>query len=508
MNASSLKPATRWLILVVIFAFALAVRAYKIGDYPLESHPVKQFRSAFTARNYYYQFTNLIPEWKKDVASANVEEMGSLGPTIMEHIAAVAYFLAGGEQLWIPRLLSAASWVIGGIFLYLLAQQLASTKAAIISTSFYLFLPFGIRISRNFQPDPLMIMMMIISLFAVVHYYNRPSRKWLLIASGATALAIYIKPVSLFVVYAGFIALALTRQSLRQAIVNLDNILFFVASLLPTGLYYGSDILFAGDLQGQAQASFLPALLVEPYYWQFWLKHIYAVVGFAALLGALLGVLLFSKGWKRNFVIGLWIGYLVYGLVFTYHIHTHDYYQMPLIPIVALSLGPLGALILDQLLKLYPSRFSRLVIGAIFALAILLHIGLYARWREELPDFTAEVLLGEEIGNTVNHSTSSVILAPYAGRPYRYYGQFSGKTWPTRADINAERLVGEPEITVEKRLQMLNSDGRADYFIIADMQEFDRQTDLKDYLHDEFIVMASSNDYIIFDLRNTATPGN
>jgi 4-amino-4-deoxy-L-arabinose transferase-like glycosyltransferase len=495
------KAVWRWLIILGISALALAVRAYEIDDYPLDSHPVKQYRSALVSRQYYYQLAELVPEWKREVARDNVKQMPGLGPTVLEHIASFAYLLTNGERIWIPRLLSATSWVVGGIFLYLLARQLASAEAAIISTSFYLFLPFGVMVSRNFQPDPMMIMMMIVSLYAIVRYHSNPSRKHLLIASAAAAFAIFVKPVSLFIIFAGFTALVVSRQGLRRAITNPDNILFFAISLLPNVLFYGNGLFIDGTLQKQSQASFLPALLVQPFFYQFWLKHVHATIGFSALVGALFGVLLFSRGWKRNFVLGLWIGYAVYGMVFTYHIHTHNYYQLPFIPIVALSIGPLGALILVQLRKVYTSWPWRLVIGGILLLAIILNIGLYARERQELPDFTADIQLSKEIGEIVNHSTRTIMLAPHGGRSYRYHGQFSGTTWPTRGDENAEGLYGLPKLSVEKRVQLLGGDGRADYFIVVNFEETKYQQDLTDYLTSNYPIIAENDRYLVFDLR-------
>jgi 4-amino-4-deoxy-L-arabinose transferase-like glycosyltransferase len=40
-----------------------------------------------------------------------------------------------------------------------------STGAALVSTAFYLFAPLGILLSRSFQPDALMMLMFLVSLF-------------------------------------------------------------------------------------------------------------------------------------------------------------------------------------------------------------------------------------------------------------------------------------------------------------------------------------------------------
>ena len=56
----------------------------------------------------------------------------------------------------------------------------------------------------------------------------------------------------------------------------------------------------------------------------------------------LLGIFLVRERIARSFLFGIWGAYLVFGLYFNYHISTHDYYSLPLIAIVAVSLAPLG----------------------------------------------------------------------------------------------------------------------------------------------------------------------
>ena len=91
--------APRWFILGFLFALALSIRIYGINEYPLDFAPVKQYRSALTARAYYYQSVGSIPEWKREVMRANMLELGTLGPPVMERIAAWLYLLTGGESL-------------------------------------------------------------------------------------------------------------------------------------------------------------------------------------------------------------------------------------------------------------------------------------------------------------------------------------------------------------------------------------------------------------------------
>ena len=66
----------------------------------------------------------------------------------------------------------------------------------------------------------------------------------------------------------------------------------------------------------------------------------------------LLGLFFVRERSARFFLYGLWGMYILYGLYFDYHIATHDYYQLPFIPIVAISLAPLADWFLSRLAEL------------------------------------------------------------------------------------------------------------------------------------------------------------
>ena len=512
----------RWLILGFLFTMALGIRIYGINEYPLDAHPVKQYRSAMIARAYYYEELASVPDWKRESAQLNRQRIGTLHPAIIYQIAAFAYSVAGAEYLWIPRLLSALFWLIGGWFLYLIALKITSADAALVTTAFYLFLPFGVRVSQSFQIDPLMVMMMIISLYSIIQFHQSPSKARSLVAGTISGIAILSKPVCLFIIFGAFIALAFDKKRSYRSILNLDSLIFIVMSLSFSTLFYGYEILFNGILQNQVQAnsieinlrnqaevSFLPKLILDLSFWQFWLKHIHGVVGFSALVGALLGIMLLPPDWRRTMIVGSWVGYFVYGLVFTFHIHTHSYYQLPFVPIIALSLGPLGALILGHFTQANLRWPWRLSLGGIFLLAIFLNIGLIIRARQELPDFSKDVKVAEEIGQVVAHSNNTLFLAPYGGRPLQYHGELSGDLWPTRADMHVESLVGEPEVTMEARFHYLSSEIQPEYFIVTNLPEFDGQKELKGFLETNFPVVAEKQDeYIIFDLRTGIGTGS
>jgi len=91
----------------------------------------------------YFENCESVPEWRRQMAQTNKQMTHIKEPPIMEHLVARAYQFAGAEQLWIPRVFSVTFWLAGGLFLYLLAREMVSMQGALISTAFYLLVPFG-----------------------------------------------------------------------------------------------------------------------------------------------------------------------------------------------------------------------------------------------------------------------------------------------------------------------------------------------------------------------------
>ena len=105
-------------------------------------------------------------------------------------------------------------------------------------------------------------------------------------------------------------------------------------------ILYGKLVLglFGGDMSGR----FIPALLGDLTYYVQWQTKGSAVAGGIGIMLGLLGMLIVRERRVRAFLLGIWGAYLVFGLYFNYHISTHDYYSLPLLAIVALSLAPVG----------------------------------------------------------------------------------------------------------------------------------------------------------------------
>lgn len=473
---------------------SLFIRVDSIEIPSLDFHATRQYRSALIARELYASEASAIREefaGAMDAVTA-AGRIGALELPIGETIAANLYRLFGRELLWLPRLVCVLAWLAGGAFLFMIARDRARHAAAIVASALYLFLPFGVVASRSFQPDPIMTAFLVAAWWAMLRRSAKPSAMRTACCGLLAASAVTIKPVALFFLVPPILALAASGRSLRQPMSDRSVYILLGLALLPA-LYYAFQIAIGSQLRTQAGFSVLPKLLLQSRFWVNWLSEAGYVVPLPLIALGLLSSIAFSSP-LRPFLIALWTGYLGLGLVFTRHIHTHDHYSLPLIPIVALSLAPAAASAWDLIRRHLSSR-TLLVSVTLGVLALAATVGYWNRhWQGVRESAAARVEDMVEIGSIVGHSAQTIVLASDFGKPLFYYGRVAGNLWPavryrppgwTAAEIFADLIDEDP----------------ATHFIVADLEELERQPDLSALLRARFRPIAENRDYIIFDLR-------
>ncbi len=501
LQIGHIKLTWRMFVIAVLFLAALGIRLYQANQPPLDFHATRQYRSLIIARGFYFDGLTSIPAWERQVAHFSQQKQGILEPPIMEFLVSIGYRILGGEHIWLPRTLSSLFWLIGGGFLYLIGKKIADADAALFGTAFYLFLPFAVVASRSFQPDPLMVMLILVSVFAILRYYESPSSSRLVIAAALSALAFIVKPGAVFAIVGAFVALAISRQGIRQTLLSRTFLVFMTITLVPTLLIYAYGTFTGTFLVNEAEKTLLPQLWLTGFFWRGWINNIGDTVGFIPLIGALLGTLMFRQGLPRALMIGLWVGYFIFGLALNYNLATHNYYQLQLIPIIGLSIGPVMALVIDQLNQIHPQMHWRFAAWGVLLLALLLSIGI-ARSRLVNPNLEHKVKVEQEIGELVNHSTRTIFLSSDYGVPLEYNGLLSGSPWPLASDLEWEQLAGVPTLTAEERYNAWFAKNSPEYFIVEDFVEFDEQPDLKQFLS-RFPIVSQNNDYVIYSLKGS-----
>jgi hypothetical protein len=483
-------------VLVILFISGLGIRLYDLTNLPLDFHPTRQLLSALKARGIYDQTTPGIPDWQKKMSLQQWKTKSEIEPEVFEHLVALTYNVTG-EQLWVARVFSSLFWLIGGVFLFLLVRDLISTDGAVISTAYYLFFPYAVIASRSFQPDILMVMLILMFWWLITRWANTESWSWAILAGLIGGFAIYIKFVAAFFVIGAALGTTLGRIPLRELIRKKQVWVMAVLGMLPAAGYLFYGVVLNGFLGQKFSGRFIPSLLLSPLNYVQWAALANKAAGGTAIMLGLLGLLIVRNRNVRVLILGLWAAYILYGLFFDYHIATHDYYHLPLIPLVALSIAPVADFIFAHLAGITSGRWLRLA-----ALGILSYGLLAALWdvhnQIKSVDYRPQAAMWAEIGNQLNHGPNIVALTQDYGTRLAYWGWQDALIWPNSGDIDYHEVRGAT-FDSAKRFTRLTA-GNA-YFLVTDFDELNRQPDLKKQL-DGYSVFSQGDGYIIYDLQH------
>ena len=486
-----------WLGLIVLtFLMGVGVRLYDLTDAPLDFHPTRQLHSALIARGIYYQTLDEAPQWQKDMSYEQWQTEGLIEPQIMERLTAFTYQLMGADNLWAARIWAILFWTLGGVFLALLANELFGLAGSVIAVVYFMLWPYAVTSSRAFQPESLMVAMIIIGLWAVVRWMKKPTWGRLVMAGILCGLAIYVKSVAVFFIAPPLAGLLLTNFKLKDLLKNKQVWALFGLCVAPFIAYYFYGVYILGVLGGQFSLRFFPNLWIDPVFYLQWIGEIKSVVGLEVFLIAAAGLLVFPKKRWLGLLLGLLAGYFIYGFTLSYHIATHDYYQMPLLAVAALGL----AAVFDFIIKQLPKK-NGFTIGS-FALVLLVFMLLKtwdARVTFKKVDYQNETRFWEKLGEQIGHDSRVTGLLSDYGYRLAYWGWVDVSPWMSTSDIGLRELAGM-DVDLDEAFYSV-VEGK-DYFIVTQFDELERQPELKQTLNANYPLIEATDEVLIYDLRN------
>jgi hypothetical protein len=559
-----LSAGALWVVLALL-VFGLTVRLFDLTDPPIDFHPTRQLRGAIVARGIYYQLPGqkaplppgLSLDEARQKAIAFKASAGQYEPPILESLVALTYQLLGAETAWIARIYTSFFWMIGGIGLFALARRLrasppASGKiidlAAAAALAFYLLLPFSVQASRSFQPDPGMVMGLILTAWALDAWAAaplhgpHPSRispgwRWAIAAGLLGGAAIFSKAVAAYILAGAAGTMLLWRlfagarppageqttaptgkPAWAQTLLQAACMAFLM--LAPTVIY----TLLQGGRASEYFQSWtiaLSHLLLQPATYLHWLDTLQGLLaglglslipgaqglrfieGWLVLLLALLG-LLAAQGRSRALLLGLWGGYLLYGLFFPYQMYSHSYYHLAAIPICALSLAPAIQSALARLKQRSSAaaaaqtaaRTGKWLVAGLACLWIGLAVVSNTRLLAE-ENHRGEPAYWQEIAAQLPPQGKIIALTQDYGYRLMYYGWRKVSLWPNRGEQAIMALRGS-----QKDFEDLFAKRTADksYFLITSFNQFEDQPDLQAKLNQDYPLLAGGQRYLIFDL--------
>ncbi len=333
-------------------------------------------------------------------------------------------------------------------------------------------------------------------LYALFVWVERPSWSSALACGLLGGIAILVKITAAFILLPAFAALMIYGSEWKRSLKSVQTWLILLLFALPTVIY-----MLTSKLQGDALTYFenttlaVSSLLIRPTFYISWVSFLERLVSLPVLLLGFLGVAL-SPARTRLVFVFVWIGYVIYGLVFPHQIYTHDYYHLRMVPLLALALIPVLSILLD---KIDLQQLDSTVASCCWQLRSpsLTRCGFPIRISPR--SITAHrPPAGRKLAPHCRADGKIVALAEEYGFPLMYYGWRKVALWPSLSEQELKALRGNP-----KRFERLTQEyaQNFDYFLVTDLKEFELDTQLRQWLNENFPLLIEEPDFLLFDLQ-------
>lgn len=489
-----LKQQLPLLMLIIIFLGGFSLRLIDLKEEPLDFNLVRQLRDATIARSIYYQ---LLPGADPDtvqLAKHLADQVEVLELPILEAVMA-GFYLVFGELPWLVRVFNALCWAVAGFALYSIGQRYFRRWALAGALAFFFFLPFGVMVSRSFQPDAWLGMWVVLSMWSMIRFLETETWKSAVTAGLVGGITLLVKPVAVYYVGLIYLAAVLAHFGFGRFWRKGKVWLIVGLALVPVSIY-----LLAIPGRGSEHLALwtfgMAGRLLTFQFYQDWLLMIKRLSGLAFAAAAAAGVMIAPRR-LRALLIGGWLGYIAYGLSNPYQYGTHDYYHLMIVPLMALSLMAAFDALAEKL-EAQPVLWQAAFAGL---LTVGMLIGaLDVKKDVDERDYSAEPAAWAAIGEQIPADADLVTLATDYGLRLRYYGwRGTSAFWPSTLDFAVFESAGKGGADTANRFRTIIEG--MDYFVVLSDEEWQAQAELREILTNGFAVHAQGDGYIIFDLR-------
>ncbi|TAK12661.1 MAG: hypothetical protein EPO32_07935 [Anaerolineae bacterium] len=496
-----MKPRSFLILAAVLLLIGLGLRFIDLTDAPFDFSATRQLRAAIITRGIYYLNLPEATDAQRQTAIALREAIVDYEPSIFETLVAATWRITGQQELWFARVYAILFWGVGAAALAAAARRLASPGAALVALAYMLFLPFAVIGSRSFQPEPLMVMFLCLAIWAALGWSEEKTWKYALLAGLFGALAAMAKLFAAYMVAGMMLAVVWQALGLRTAFRNRQVWAMAALMLLPNlAIYFLGRAGFAG---GYFQAWFLSlaGMLFTPEFYVRWALWLGELVGLAFVFMGLFGMTL-ARQPGRALLLGLWVGYGLYGMFVPHQTITHDYYHLQLVPLIALSLAPLAEPLLAKLAA-QPRPWQTL--AAVVALAAVALPGWLARSQLLAVDYRNDPEYWISVGARIPEGTKVVALTQQYGYPISFYGWKRVNLWPLTGELALAEARGVDERPFD--IQWAQYTEGMDLFLVTTTNQLERQPELRDHLYNNYAIYDEvEGAFILFDLRQPLNP--
>ena len=380
---------------------AIAVRLIAITQPFIDNWSWRESDVAAIARNFLesgFRFAYPQIDWAGDAAGY----VGTEFP-LLPFTAALIYKFAGVHE-WIGRLETVLFFAASLPVFYLLVRRIFSESVALWALFFYSFAPLSIAASRAFIPDLPSLSLSLAGLYFFLRWVDDNDRWGWLISSIALSLAILIKGTSAIIglplLYLAAVAApnafgvapmreGADRQSgkecdgqrpplqktLRELIRSPELWLFTAIALLPSIFWYWhawqiSMHYYPYHFFGAGGFEIMNFRWYADIFWRLFTRSLTPIVSFLAL-----GGIFILPREKYGRVFHWWLGVMIVFVLFIGYGNRHPWYQLPLVPIVAVFAG----MACHAIAKRIERRFVRQALAMLIVLMVADFSFQYAR---------------------------------------------------------------------------------------------------------------------------------
>lgn len=467
-----------FVLLLLIFASAFLVRTYRITNPIADWHSWRQTDTSAVSRIFAEKGFDILHPRYLDISNIQTGKNNPEGYRFVEfplyNIAVAGLYKIVGLfpiEVW-GRLITIFASLMSGLFLFLFTFKHFNKGTAYFSLLFYLFLPYSIYYGRVVLPDTSMVAATLGGIYFFDLYLNHKSKKkylFLLVSTLFTASSFLLKPYALIFALPQII-LAWEKYRAR-VFLRAELWMHLILSVMPLVLWR----VWIGNFPEGVPASawlfngngirFRPAF----FRWIFYERLTKLIGGYVGVIFGITGVGAVLLVKKKLIALSFLAASLLYLFIFATGNVQHDYYQILIMPTVALFFA-FGANFFWQ------KKNRAYKVGVI----LLFVISIYFSWQQVKDYFNINNIALVEAGKRADAilPKDAKVIAPFDGDTTLLY-YINRKGWPAFQD------------SIEKLIQL----GATNMVIVNPSVN-----DFKGF-GTEFKIVDSSSKYLILDLR-------
>jgi len=473
------------LLLLAVLILGLALRLYKVNIFLADHHSWRQADTAAVARNFVKEGWNFfLPRIDNKTplhpGVPNDKRLFLVEPPIYNSIVAAIYKI-GGIKIEYARLVSIVFSLGSIVLLYLLVSLYFGKKTGLLAGFFFAVLPYNIFYSRTVLPEPMIIFLNLAMLYLAVKWLETNSTIQYFLFVFLSMLSFSQKAFPLFLLLP--LAYLFLKKYGIKTFLQPKIYFWVIISFLPLILWrwwighFPEGIPASLWLFNENNIRFKGAF----FYWIFAKRIGELILGYWGLPLLVLGIIVKVK--KEGWFFYLWLlSIIIFIFVFAAGNVTHDYYQIPLMPILSIFLAK-GA---NFLLFEKHENFNRALGVILFLICLVFTLAFSWYQIRDFYNLQGGVDLAGAAVNDLVPKNALVLTGDSNDATLLYNTNRFG--W---SGGYASNFPNTSE-TIQKIISLGGS--------VYVTTKFDRHSDFGKYMLQNFPIIKETNQYIIFKI--------